>query len=161
MRQPWTIRILLFTVAMAAPAAEAAATPAMLTKLQCVSTRVEEVTAEEERFELKTHLLESYLVTGVKERIPAIPVEDVCNNVLYLNVSMVRGANDPGSPMHFSTRVRLELRRLATVSDNGNQGLVTVWDTEAFVIGEKFEAQQATLDTIGELIGALAADLDG
>jgi hypothetical protein len=131
----------------------------MLTKMECVAPQVEEVTSEEERFDITTTLLESYLVTGVKERIAGAPVEESCNNVLYLNVSMVQGENDAGSPLHYSTRVRLEVRRLANLVDNDRQGLVTVWDREAFVIGEKFEVQRTTLGTIGELIGALGADM--
>lgn len=157
MKQPWTTRALLFILAMAAPAGAAAAPSVMLTKLGCLAPQVEAVTAEEERFELKTSLLESYLITGVKERIPRVPVKEACNNVLYLSVSMVRGEDDPGS--HYSTRVRLEVRRLATLADNGKEGLVTVWDSEAFVIGEKFEVQRTTLETIGQLIGVLGEDL--
>lgn len=148
----------LAVAGLMAPGAECAPSAPLLGKIECVDLRAAEVGPDEEALDISQDLLFAALKVAVTTDLPRLSLEEGCGN--ELQVIALAASPDEGSSRQgrFALSLRLELRRQATLLDNGGLGGMTVWDLGTLIMGRREAAKQSALDSVKDLVSAFIDD---
>lgn len=133
----------------------------MLGKLPCAFLFVEDVREPGPSLGVTYNFLLAALKVGVTENLPRLSLDDSCGSDLYLNVTIVDTEGAGGRPGYYSATVRLEVRRMAEVLENGYQGMVTVWDSSSLLIGHTDDLKNSLMETIREMAAEFGREFRG
>ena len=144
----------LSLIALDGIASPALADPA-LKRMACASVIVEDVSAYSAQKGVTRATLQNGLLVRLKSRLPQLEIADDCGNAIYLKSSAqeIETASGSRSPGYYGD-LRIEVLRLATITETAEPRLVAVWVQSVTFVGPQ------SPDISGHLFGVVDRLLD-
>jgi hypothetical protein len=143
----------LSLIALDSIASPAFADPA-LKRMACASLIVEDVSAYSTQKGVTRASLQNGLLVRVKSRLPRLEIADDCGNAIYLKFSAQEIETSDSRSLGYYGDLRIEVLRLATITETAERRLVTVWVQSVTFVGPQ------SPDISGHLFGVLDRLLD-